>query len=95
MRRLIVSNIVSLDGQYEGPGQNVMALPMDPFFDAYNAERLQAASTLLLGRNSYLLFQSYWPTIAGDPDQREVEREVSRRNNAIEKVVVSDTLTHE
>ena len=26
MRKLIVSNILSLDGYYEGPGKNVMAL---------------------------------------------------------------------
>jgi hypothetical protein len=43
MRRLIVSNIMSLDGYYEGPGRNVMVLPMDEAFDAYNAERLRAA----------------------------------------------------
>jgi hypothetical protein len=28
MRKLIVSNIMSLDGYFEGPGQDVMALPM-------------------------------------------------------------------
>jgi hypothetical protein len=33
MRRLIVTNIVSLDGCYEGPGGDVMALPMDDNFD--------------------------------------------------------------
>jgi len=26
MRKLIVSNIISLDGYYEGPGKNVMVL---------------------------------------------------------------------
>ena len=43
MRKLIVANIVSLDGYFEGPGGNVMVLPMDPSFDAYNAERLSFA----------------------------------------------------
>jgi hypothetical protein len=52
MRKLIVSNITSLDGYYEGPGKNVMALPMDEAFDAYNAERLRTADTLL-GRTTY------------------------------------------
>ncbi|MDQ3248317.1 MAG: hypothetical protein M3Q45_03820 [Chloroflexota bacterium] len=45
MRKLIVSNMMSLDGYYEGPGKNVMALfdyrwaayPTDESFDAYNA----------------------------------------------------------
>jgi dihydrofolate reductase len=93
MRKLIVCNIVSLDGYYEGPGGDVMALPFDEGFDDYNAERLRAADTLLLGRKSYEGFKSYWPPIADDPNARPVEREISRLNTAIEKVVVSDSLT--
>ena len=46
MRKLIVCNMMSLDGYYEGPGKNVMVLPMDQAFDSYNAERLRAADTL-------------------------------------------------
>jgi len=93
MRKLIVCNIVSLDGYYEGPGGDVMALPFDEGFDDYNAERLRAADTLLLGRRSYDGFKSYWPPIADDPDARPVVREISRLNTAIDKVVVSDRLT--
>jgi len=95
MRKLIVCNIISLDGYYEGPGKDVMALPFDEAFDEYNAERLRAADTLLLGRRSFEGFKSYWPPVADDPDARPVEREISRLNNAIDKVVVSDTLTPE
>lgn len=64
MRKLIVCNIVSLDGFYEGPGKDVMALPFDEAFDVYNAERLRAADTLLLGRTSFDGFKSYWPSLA-------------------------------
>jgi hypothetical protein len=68
MRKLIVCNIISLDGYYEGPGKDVMPLfdyrrevyPMDESFDLYNAERLRAAGTLLLGRTSYEGFKSFW-----------------------------------
>jgi dihydrofolate reductase len=88
MRKLIVCNIVSLDGYYEGPGGDVMALPFDNGFDEYNAERLRAADTLLLGRRSFEGFAGYWPPVADDPDARPVEREISRLNTAIEKVVV-------
>jgi dihydrofolate reductase len=103
MRKLIVSNIVSLDGYYEGPSKNVMdlfgyrleAYPADESFDAYNAERLRAADTLLLGRTSYEGFKSYWPPVAEDPDAAALEREISQLNNAIDKVVVSDSLAVE
>jgi dihydrofolate reductase len=100
MGKLIVSNILSLDGYYEGPGKNVMALfdyrwnyPMDESFDAYNAERLRAADTLLLGRVTDEGFKGFWPSVAGYPDATPIQREISRLNNAIDKVVISDTLT--
>ena len=92
MRKLIVCNIISLDGFYSGPGGDVMAMPFDAGFSDYNAERLRAADTLLLGRTSYEGFRSYWPAIAEDVSQPAVEREISRLNAAIEKVVVSNSL---
>ena len=92
MRKLIVCNIVSLDGFFSGPGGNVMVMPFDNGFSDYNAERLRAADTLLLGRKSYEMFRSYWPAIADDESQPAVEREISRLNTAVEKVVVSDSL---
>ena len=93
MRKLIVANIVSVDGFYSGPNDDVMAMPFDTTFSDYNLERLRAADTLLLGRRSFEGFRDYWPAIADDPDQPPVEREISRLDNAIEKVVVSDRLT--
>ena len=103
MRKLIVSNILSLDGYFEGPDHNVMDLfeyrfktyPADESFDAYNAERLRTAGTLLLGRNMYNQSRGYWPTLADDPSAPPIEQEVSRLLNAIEKVVISDRLTPE
>jgi dihydrofolate reductase len=93
MRKLIVTNIVSLDGYFEGPGGDIMALPMDHRFDAHNLERLRAADTLLLGRKTYQLFKGFWPQMADNPQATAEHREISRLNAAIDKVVVSDTLT--
>jgi dihydrofolate reductase len=101
MRRLIVTNAMSLDGYYEGPGNNVMDLfeyrfatyPSDESFDVYNAERLRAADTLLLGRIIYDGVKGYWPNLVEDPNSPSVEREISRLLNAIDKVVISDSLT--
>lgn len=61
MRKLIVANIVSLGGRYEGPDGNVMALPMDEAFDLYDAERLAEADAMLPGTTTYELFRSFWP----------------------------------
>src|SRR5688572_8167776 len=96
MRKVIVSNIMSIDGFYTGPGGDVMAMNMDAAFDAYNLERMRAADVVLLGRTSYEGFSSYWPGIAdapADPDNRAVNadnRELSRIYNRLPKIVVSD-----
>jgi dihydrofolate reductase len=95
MRKLVVCNIMSLDGYFDGPGQDVMVMPMDEAFDAYNAERLRAADTLLLGATTYTGFKGFWPPMAEDPEARPVLREIGRIENAIDKVVVSDRLTED
>jgi dihydrofolate reductase len=95
MRKLIVSNLISLDGYASGPGGDVMALPFDATFSAYNLELMEAADTLVSGATTYRGFVSYWPPIADDPAQPEVERAISRRHRELEHLVVSDTLTAE
>lgn len=97
MRKLIVANAMTIDGHYTGPNENLMLLELDPAFDAYNAERQRSADTLLLGRRSFEGFKSHWPSIADDPEPRwsDAQREISRRDNEIEKWVVSDSLTRE
>jgi dihydrofolate reductase len=97
MRRVIVNNIVSLDGYYAGPDGSPMALNMDAAFDAYNRERIEQADVVLLGRASYQGFSSYWPQIAdapADPGNRAVSddnRAMSRVYNRLPKLVVSDS----
>ena len=100
MRRLIIANIMSLDGYVEGPGGNVTALPMDDFFDEHNLERLRAADTLLLGATTYIGLKGYWPAVAANPkvspavaanpEVADIHRETGERNNEIHKVVVSE-----
>jgi dihydrofolate reductase len=103
MRKLVVASLVTLDGYVAGPGGNPMVLPMDHFFDAHNLDRLRVADTLLLGATTYSGFRSYWPPVAQDPtvspavqqdpSVADVHREIGQRNDAIAKVVVSDSLT--
>jgi len=93
MRKIKVVNIISLDGFYEGAGKNVMVLPMDPAFDAYNLERMKGADTVLLGGNSYRFFGGFWPGMANNEQASETNREFSRLYNQIKKVAISDKLS--
>jgi dihydrofolate reductase len=96
MRKLIVSNIMSLDGYVAGPGGDVMAMPMDHAFDEANAERLRAAGTVLLGATTYRGFVGFWPHALAMPGLTVPSREIAEiYAGGLEKVVVSDSLTAE
>lgn len=92
MRKVVVCNIVSLDGFYTGPGGDMTVIPFDKGFSEYNLERLRTADSLLLGRTTFEVFRSYWPAIAEDTSQPLVEREIARLNTAMEKIVISNSL---
>jgi dihydrofolate reductase len=95
MGKVIVSNLMTLDGRVAGAGGDVMVLPFEEnnLFGTHNLGLLLDAGTLLLGATTYVGMRDYWPSIADDESQPEVERAISRRNAEIAKIVVSDSLT--
>jgi dihydrofolate reductase len=93
MRKIIIINMMSLDGYYTGVKNDVSVMPYDTAFELYNIERMKAASTVLLGAASYEEFSDFWSKMADDPDASPSAREFSQLYNAIEKVVVSATMT--
>jgi dihydrofolate reductase len=104
VRKLIVSNLVTLDGYYEGKDRMVDSLfeffpeeySGDQHFDEYNTERLRAADTLLLsGRDSFLGNKGYWTGVPVDPKATAIRREFADLIQRVEKFVVSDKITHD
>ncbi|MBO0794212.1 MAG: dihydrofolate reductase family protein, partial [Ktedonobacteraceae bacterium] len=104
MRKLIVSNLTTLDGYYEGKDRNLGVLydyfhedyNGDQTFDHYNTERMRAADTLLLsGRTSFLGNKEYWTGVPNDPHSTAIRREFAGLIKSIEKMVISDHLTSE
>ena len=102
MRKLIVSNFVTLDGYYEGKDKSINSLfdyyhkdySGDDNFDFYNAERLRAADFLLLsGRNAFLGNKEYWSGVPNNPNATAIRREIAGLFKSIEKIVISDKLT--
>ena len=101
MRKLIVSNFLTLDGYYDGKDKSLNSIfdyyledyHGDENFDFYNTERIRAADTLLLsGRASFLGNKDYWSGVSNDPNATAIRREFAALIQSIEKVVVSDHL---
>ncbi len=102
MRKIIVSNFVTLDGFYDGKKKDVVSLfeyqhedyAGDDTFDYYNADLLRAADTLLLsGRDSFLGNKAYWTSLPNDPNATPIRREFADLIQRVDKVVVSDKIT--
>jgi dihydrofolate reductase len=101
MRKLIVSNFLTLDGLYEGKDKNIISLydynhedyQDDDSYDFYNAERLQAADFLLLSRNAFLGNKEYWTSVQQNPGATAIRREIAELFKSIDKIVISDKLT--
>jgi hypothetical protein len=47
--KIVVCTMLSIDGYTEGPGGDVMAMPMDAAFAEHNTDRARTASSFLSG----------------------------------------------
>ena len=99
MRKLIVSNFVTLDGYYDNTNKSFDSMfdyqhddyKDDDAFDYYGVERMQQASTLLIsGCVSYLGNMEYWTSVPKDPNSTVIRREFAELISNIEKIVISD-----
>jgi dihydrofolate reductase len=84
MRRVIVSNLASLDGFFEGVNKELDWHVVDEEFFEYAKDMLRTADTLLFGAATYEVMAAYWPTAPSD--------EIADKMNNLPKVVFSKTL---
>jgi dihydrofolate reductase len=104
MRKLIVSNFVTLDGYYERANKTFDGFfdyqhedyKNDDAFDHYNTESLHAVDTLILsGRTSFLGNKNYWTSLPTDPNATPIRKEFAELIGRVDKMVVSDKMTRE
>ena len=88
MRKLIVFNLVSLDGCFTGEGGDISWHRVDAEFQELANEAANSGSTLLFGRVTYQLMAGFWPT----PEAVRTDPVVAEGMNTSEKIVFSRTL---
>lgn len=92
MRKIIVTEFITLDGVVEAPGGNEtphchggwQTAYQAPETGQYKVDELAAVDTLLLGKNTYEQFAGYWPGQTGGG--------FADRINQLPKYVVSQSL---
>jgi dihydrofolate reductase len=92
MRKIIVFNLVSVDGYYAGADGNIDWHVTDREFDEYATESAQWYDTILLGRVTYELFAGYWPNALVDPATSDEDRVVAQFLDEAQKIVVSKSV---
>ncbi len=93
MRKIIVSEFVTLDGVMEDPGGAdhferggwAFQFERGPAGDKFKLDEVMEASALLLGRKTYESFAAAWPSRTG---------EFADKMNGMPKSVISTTLDH-
>ncbi len=87
MRKIIIWNVITLDGCFEGEKPwdlSFHTLVWGPELEALSLEQLREADMLVFGENTYKGMAEYWPTA-------EEEGEVTALMNSIAKVVCSSS----
>jgi len=95
MRKIIVTEFITLDGVIEAPGGNETPHPHggwqtkygSPESGKYKVDELSSVDGLLLGKNTYEAFAGYWPGQTGafaDPINRMPKYVVSRSLQKVE-----------
>jgi dihydrofolate reductase len=88
MRKLNVFNLVTLDGYFAGEGGDISWHMVDEEFQELAKAASNSGNTLLFGRKTYQLMESYWPT----PEALKNDPIVAEGMNAATKIVFSRTL---
>ncbi|HET7462906.1 MAG TPA: dihydrofolate reductase family protein [Longimicrobium sp.] len=101
MRRIIAFNRVSADGYFSAPDGNLSWTVPDEELDRGVARNLDGPGTILFGRRTYEMFESFWPHALDDSGTAEDPHAAGRRSpeiramaewiNAAEKHVWSRT----
>ncbi len=89
MRKLIMWNVVTLDGRFEGEKPwdlSFHELVWGPELEALSLEQLQEASALVFGENTYKGMADYWVKAGG------TDEPVAPLMNSVAKIVCSPTL---
>jgi dihydrofolate reductase len=96
MRKIIVTEFITLDGVVEAPGGNETPHPHGGWQDQYHSpeagkykvDELSSVDALLLGKTTYEVFAAFWPTQTGgafaDPINRMPKYVVSRSLKKVE-----------
>lgn len=88
MKKVILFNMVTLDGFFEGPNHAIDWHRVDDEFNDFAIAQLNTIDVLLFGRVTYELMANYWPSTGAVED----DPVIAKKMNSMPKIVFSTTL---
>ncbi len=88
MRKIFLFMMRSLDGYFEAPGHDLSWHNVDEEFNQFANQQLDEIDTVLYGRRTYELMESFWPSETGLKE----DPETAKRMNSLKKIVFSKSL---
>lgn len=92
MKKIIVFNLVTVDGYFCGPNGEIDWHNVDKEFNQFAIEQLGEAGCLIFGRVTYGVMYPFWPNAAKNPKMSDNDITVAKLMNSLPKVVFSKTM---
>ncbi len=88
MRKIVLFNLITLDGYFEGANADISWHNVDQEFNDFAIAQLRTVDMLLFGSKTYQLMAAYWPTEDGIKDNPVI----AELMNELDKIVFSKSL---
>jgi dihydrofolate reductase len=88
MRKVIMFNLITLDGYFAGINGDISWHQVDEEFNKFSIQQLQTSGGLVFGRITFQLMANYWPTKQANED----DPIVAELMNSVPKYVFTRTL---
>jgi dihydrofolate reductase len=92
MRKIIVFNLITLDGFYAGENDDISWHQVDDEFNKFAIEQTQEFGGLIFGKTTYKIFEDFWPVALKDPKTSPDDRKIAQIIDDMWKIVFSKTL---
>lgn len=88
MKKIVMFNMISIDGYFAGAGGNIDWHQVDNEFNVFAADFINKCDTAVFGRITYDLFAGFWPTATSNTSTPE-NRLIAQTLNSMRKIVIT------
>jgi dihydrofolate reductase len=92
MRKIVVFNLVTVDGFFAGVDGNIDWHNVDDEFNDFAIKQTAEFGGLIFGKTTYKIFEEFWPKAMDDPKMSNEDRKIGHIIDDVWKMVFSKSL---